>query len=172
MKKNRMDPAVFFFNPNIHPAGEYEIRKNEVIRYARQMNVPFVDADYDAPRWFDRTQGFENEPEKGRRCDLCFDLRLSRAAEHAYQNGFPILTSSLGISRWKDFDQVTAAGVRAVKEVRSRHRGAVLKYWAYPWRKKGGSERMAEISKRENFYRQFYCGCLYSLQHAATRRKA
>lgn len=164
MRESGLNVTVYFYNPNVHPAEEYEIRKKEVIRYAYKWGVPFVDADYDSNRWFDLTRGLENEPERGRRCDLCFGMRLSRAAEYAHQHGFKILTSSLGISRWKDFDQVTAAGIRAVQAFPE------LTYWTHPWRKKGGSQRMVEISKEENFYRQFYCGCLPSLQSANERR--
>jgi predicted adenine nucleotide alpha hydrolase (AANH) superfamily ATPase len=166
MKKEEFDLTLFFYNPNIQPVDEYEIRKLEVIRFADKLAVPFIDADYDAAHWFDLTKGLENEPERGKRCSLCFDMRLEKTAEYAHQNGFKVFTSSLGISRWKDFDQVTRAGIQAA----SRYRG--LTYWAYNWRKKGGSQRMIEIIKNENFYKQFYCGCLYSLQQANEKRRA
>jgi predicted adenine nucleotide alpha hydrolase (AANH) superfamily ATPase len=158
-----IEPALYFYNPNIHPRDEYEIRKHEVTRYAKKKRVRFFDGDYEKGLWFEKTAGHENSPERGPRCAICFELRLAQAADWAQKNGFKVFTSSLGISRWKDFDQVTLAGIQAA----SRFPG--LFYWPYNWRKEGGSARGVEITREENFYRQRYCGCLYSLQHSQHR---
>ena len=150
--------TIFFYNPNIHPRDEYEIRKNENIKFARKMNIPFIDADYDTTYWFTRIKGLEMEPERGVRCTACFDMRFERTALYAQEHGFKVITSSLGISRWKDMEQINTSGIRAA----NRYSGMI--YWTYNWRKEGGSQRMYEISKRENFYQQEYCGCVYSLR--------
>ena len=150
--------TIFFYNPNIHSRKEYEIRKNENIRFAQKMNVPFIDADYDTSDWFARVKGLEFEPERGARCSVCFDMRLERTALYAHEHDFKVIVSSLGISRWKDMDQVNACGTRAA----GHYEGMV--YWTYNWRKNGGSARMYEIAKREGFYQQEYCGCVYSLR--------
>ena len=150
--------TIFFYNPNIHPREEYEIRKKENIRFAEKMKVPFIDADYDRDNWFKRVKGLEWEPERGKRCTMCFDMRFERSALYAQEHGFSVFCSTLGLSRWKDMDQINESGMRAA----SHHPGMV--YWTYNWRKLGGSERMYEIAKRENFYKQEYCGCIYSLR--------
>lgn len=150
--------TIFFYNPNIHPRREYEIRKNENIRFAEKKNIPFIDADYDTDNWFERVKGLEWEPERGARCTACFDMRFERAALYARENGFKVFTSSLGLSRWKNMDQINDCGVRAA----SHYPGII--YWTYNWRKRGGSSRMYEIAKEENFYKQEYCGCVYSLR--------
>lgn len=153
-----IDYTIFFYNPNIHPLEEYLIRKNENIRFAEKHGVPFIDADYDRDEWFKRARGMENEPERGIRCTMCFDMRFQRTALYAYEHDFTLFTSSLGISRWKDMDQINDCGVRAA----AAYPG--LTYWTFNWRKEGGSQRMIEISKREEFYQQEYCGCVYSLR--------
>jgi predicted adenine nucleotide alpha hydrolase (AANH) superfamily ATPase len=158
MAASGVDYTIFFYNPNIHPREEYELRKSENIRFAQKACVPFVDADYDTDRWFERARGLEWEPERGARCTMCFDMRFERTALHAHENGFGVITSCLGISRWKNMDQINASGARAA----ARYPGVT--YWNHNWRKKGGSERMIEISKREQFYQQEYCGCVYSLR--------
>jgi hypothetical protein len=158
MAASGVDYTIFFYNPNIHPRAEYELRKRENIRFAEASGVPFVDADYDLDRWFERAKGMELEPERGARCTMCFDMRFERTALYAHEHGFPVITSCLGISRWKDMDQVNASGERAA----ARYPGVT--YWTHNWRRKGGSERMVEISKRERFYQQEYCGCVYSLR--------
>jgi predicted adenine nucleotide alpha hydrolase (AANH) superfamily ATPase len=151
---------VYFYNPNIHPRDEYEKRKETNARFAQKMGIPFIDADYDPDKWFERVKSLEAEPERGRRCTACFDMRLERSALFAHEHGFPLLTSSFGISRWKNRDQVNASGHKAAA------RYADVTYWDYDWRKGGGSARMSEIARREEFYMQKYCGCIYSRHNA------
>lgn len=153
-----IDFTIYFYNPNIHPRKEYELRKEENIRFAEKYNIPFIDADYDVDNWYARAKGMEHEPERGIRCTMCFDMRFERTALYAYENGFPVISSSLGISRWKNFEQINDSGDRAA----AHYPG--IEYWKFNWRKKGGSARMLEISKREKFYMQEYCGCAYSLR--------
>lgn len=100
----------------------------------------------------------EYEPERGKRCSICFDMRFERTALYAYENGFKVITSSLGISRWKDMNQINESGIKAA----SHYDG--ITYWTYNWRKDGGSSRMYEIAKEENFYKQEFCGCIFSFR--------
>lgn len=150
--------TIFFYNPNIHPEKEYLIRKEENIRFAEKLGVPFIDVDYDPDNWFKRTRGMEWEPERGARCSECFDMRFERTALYAYEHGFDTFTSCLGISRWKDMNQINESGLKAAARYPNLH------YWTFNWRKNGGSQRMLEISKREHFYQQEYCGCVYSFR--------
>jgi len=160
-----IDYTIFFYNPNIHPFEEYEIRKEENKRFAEKHNVPFVDADYDIDEWYERTKGLEFEPERGLRCSVCFDMRFERTALYAYENGFKVFASSMGISRWKNMEQINELGIRAAKLFSN------LTYWAYNWRKKGGSQQMIEIAKRAGFYQQEYCGCVHSLRKVNQYRR-
>jgi hypothetical protein len=155
---SKIDTTIFFYNPNIHPIEEYELRKEENIRFASKLGMPFIDADYDRDIWFERTHGQENEPERGKRCTTCFDMRFEVTAKYANDNGFDLISSTLGISRWKDMIQINGCGARSAKDYDD------LNYWDVNWRKKGGSTRMLEISKKEEFYQQEYCGCVYSLR--------
>jgi len=158
MSASGIDYTIYFYNPNIHPRDEYEIRKQENIRFAEKHGIPFLDVDYDTDNWFARARGLEMEPERGARCTMCFDMRFERTALHAFENGFPVITSCLGISRWKNMEQINASGERSA----AKYPGVT--YWTQNWRKGGGGARMIEISKREEFYQQEYCGCIYSLR--------
>ena len=162
---SEIDFSIFFYNPNIHPVQEYETRKQENVAFAKKHSIPFIDADYDKDNWFERIKGQEMEPERGKRCTTCFDMRFERTALYAHEHGFPVICTSLGISRWKDMNQINDSGLRAA----SRYPG--MEYWTYNWRKNGGSSRMYEIAKRENFYKQEYCGCVYSLRDTNIWRK-
>lgn len=166
IKVSGIDFLIFFYNPNIHPKKEYELRKNENKRFADKLKVEFVDADYDITNWFARAKGMEQEPERGIRCTACFDMRFERTALFAHENQFSVFTSSLGISRWKDMDQINRSGTKAASHYPE------LTYWTYNWRKEGGADRMYKIAKREEFYKQEYCGCIYSLRDTNKWRKA
>jgi epoxyqueuosine reductase len=156
--ENEVNYSIFFYNPNIHPLKEYELRKEENIRFAQKHNIPFIDVDYDKDNWFERAKGMEDEPERGIRCTMCFEMRFERTALYAHENGFPVISSSLGISRWKNMEQINQAGMKSANKYPN------MIYWTYNWRKLGGSQRMITLSKEEEFYQQEYCGCVYSLR--------
>ena len=163
---SEIETTIFFYNPNIHPREEYELRKEENIRFAQKLGMPFVDADYDKDVWFDRIKGQEDEPERGARCTTCFDMRFEVTAQYAKAQGFDLISSTLGISRWKDMGQINGCGARATNPYEG------ISYWDFNWRKQGGSSRMLELSKREEFYQQEYCGCVYSLRDANRWRES
>ncbi len=154
---SEIDTTIFFYNPNIHPKEEYELRKEENIRFAQKLGMDFIDGDYERDLWFEKTKGQENEPERGARCTTCFDMRFEETARYAKENGFDLISSTLAISRWKDIDQINGCGHQSG----AKHD---IPYWDFNWRKQGGSSRMLELSKREGFYQQEYCGCVYSLR--------
>ena len=145
IRASGIEMVVFFYNPNIHPLQEYELRKQENIRYCQQHGIEFIDADYDTDNWFARVEGLEWEPERGKRCTACFDMRFERTALFAHEHGYSLFSSSLAISRWKNMTQINDCGVRAANKYPDMH------YWTFNWRKQGGSARMIEISKREKF---------------------
>lgn len=163
--QSEIDLTIFFYNPNIHPKKEYELRKNENIEFAKLYNIPFIDADYDVDAWFERAKGLEWSPERGERCTMCFDMRFERTALYAAEHGFKTITSSLGISRWKDMNQINTSGERAASHYED------VSYWTYNWRKQNGAARMYEIAKEHEMYKQEYCGCVYSLRDTNAWRK-
>lgn len=150
--------TLYFHNPNIHPRNEYHRRKQEQQAFATKLGVPFVDADYDPAGWFDTVSGLEQDPERGERCSACFRMRLDSTARFAASHSFEVFATTLGISRWKDLEQVNDAGLRAAAAHQS------VTFWPFNWRKGGGSQRMVEVSRREGFYHQQYCGCIFSLR--------
>ena len=144
--------TVLFYNPNIQPQSEYIRRLEENRRICQLFDVPFIDLEYNPDFWKKMTKGLENEPEKGKRCDICFYIRLKKTAEFAKAHGFTRISSVLGISRWKNFDQVCRAGKLVEEETG-------IPYDETNWRKNGGLERTERLSKEHQLYRQKYCGC-------------
>ena len=158
LKESGVNYTIYFYNPNIHPRREYILRKEENLEFARKYNIPFIDDDYDTRNWFDRVKGQEWEPERWKRCSSCFDMRFYKTAEYASNNDFSLISSTLGISRWKDMNQINQSGLKAASQFNG------IDYWTFNWRKNKGSENMIKISKKEKFYMQEYCGCVYSLR--------
>ena len=158
LKESSVNYTIYFYNPNIHPRQEYILRKDENLEFARKYDIPFIDDDYDTRNWFDRVKGQEWEPERGKRCSSCFDMRFYKTAEYASNNDFSLISSTLGISRWKDMNQINQSGLKAASQFNG------IDYWTFNWRKNKGSENMIKISKKEKFYMQEYCGCVYSLR--------
>lgn len=171
--RSGITPTIYYCNPNIYPYEEYRIRKDECTRYARELGLEIVDADYDHENWLDCVKGLEDEPERGGRCLRCFMLRLERTARYAREHGFRVITTTLASSRWKSLEQIAQAGKWAVDKINQEApapEGEGLIWWDQNWRKGGLQPRRQEIIKEYNFYNQLYCGCEFS--KSATERRA
>lgn len=161
LKAQGEDVLVFFSNSNIAPRSEYDKRLAELRRYCSSLGIPLVEDEYDHDAWLaDVARGFESCPERGERCQRCFEFRLKRAALFAQKTGCQLLSTTLASSRWKSLEQVNAAGQKAVEGL------CDLQWWEKNWRKGGLQQRRGEIIKEQNFYNQQYCGCEFSLQNS------
>ena len=112
-----VQPTIYYYNPNIWPREEYDIRKEESKRHAASLGIRWIDDDYDHASWLQHVCGLEQEPERGRRCEQCFTLRLTAAARKAQQLGIPYFATTLASSRWKSLEQINRAGLAAEKIV-------------------------------------------------------
>ena len=149
-------PVIFYSNSNIFPKAEYDIRRNECIRFAAAQGLEIVEDLYDHADWRRCAEGLEAEPERGARCLACFTYRLRRAARYAEEHGFQVLATTLASSRWKDLEQVNAAGEAACAPFPG------VTWWAQNWRKGGLQERRNALLKEYGFYNQLFCGCEFS----------
>ena len=158
MLANGVRPTIFYYNPNIFPREEYDIRKNESKRHAESLGLRWIDGDYDHEAWLGGVCGLEGDPERGRRCEQCFTLRLTRAAQEAKALGLTYFTTTLASSRWKSLEQIERAGHLAEQAIEDTI------FWAQNWRKGGLYERRNQLLKEFAFYNQQYCGCEFSLR--------
>ena len=174
MVQHDIRPTIFYYNPNIWPRGEYEIRKNESKRHAESLGLSWIDGDYNHEQWREGVCGLENEPERGRRCEQCFTLRLVEAAKKAKELGIRYFTTTLASSRWKSLEQIERAGHQAEQMVggttfRAGHQAEQMvdgtTFWAQNWRKGGLYERRNQLLKEFDFYNQQYCGCEFSVRN-------
>lgn len=153
----------YFYNPNIHPKEEYDLRLLDVQKSCATLGIKLIEGEYDDSTWFTAVRGLEESPEKGERCTVCFDYRFTKAASMAKQLGETRFTSTLLQSPLKDKHQLHAS----LKKI-SDDSGVSFVFVDYV--SHGGREAQNEYALREGLYRQNYCGCLFGL--AAQRERS
>ena len=160
---HEIEPVIYYYNPNIYPREEYEIRKNESKRHAEALGITWIDDDYDHEAWRCTVTGLEHEPERGKRCEACFYHRLLKTAQKAKELGIPYFATTLASSRWKNLEQINAAGLKAQRSLIPNSLIPNPLFLAQNWRKDGLQERRNALLKEYGFYNQLYCGCEFSM---------
>jgi predicted adenine nucleotide alpha hydrolase (AANH) superfamily ATPase len=153
--KKDYDVYGYFYNPNIHPEEEYRLRLQETQKVAEILEMSLIEEKYDPENWFELTEKFKAEPEKGRRCDVCYAMRLQRTAQKAAQEGFHIFTTVMSLSPWKKVKVMNRMGRMFAKRYG-------IDFLVADFKKKDGFKKSIELSKKYALYRQNYCGCIYS----------
>lgn len=146
----------YFYDPNIHPLSEYELRYFDVKRSCDKLGIELIKGEYDYNEWINYVKGYENEPERGKRCQKCFDFRLESSANLAVKLGEKTFTTTLLTSPKKDLEQLNLSMQEALK-------GKNLDFFCVDFRKNGGINKQLELAKKDKLYHQNYCGCIYGL---------
>ncbi len=162
------DITIDYYNPNISPASEHEMRLNELRRLADDLpaakGIGILAAEYDHRAFLNAAEGLETEPEGGERCKRCFELRLREAADRAARGDFDYYTTTLTISPHKNAPLINEIGVREGMR-------AGVEFLPSDFKKRGGYQRSIELSKEYHLYRQDYCGCEYSRSESELRKR-
>ena len=145
----------YFYNPNIQPIAEYQRRLNEVKRYWAENQWPLIIGEYNVSQWFEAVKGLEQEPEGGQRCQVCYQYRLAQTAKLAKKQGIEHFATTLTISPHK-----SAAVINQIGQELAEQFG--VKFYVADFKKNNGFLKSVQISKQAGFYRQNYCGCVFS----------
>lgn len=146
----------FFYDPNIHPYSEYQLRLLDVERSCKKLGIDLLEGEYDYENWLDAIRGLEKEPEKGARCEVCFDKRFITSAKKALEIGENKITTTLLVSPLKSQEQLKRVG----DEFHAKHG---VEFIAVDYRSGGGTQDQSRVTKEEQLYRQDYCGCIFGL---------
>ena len=146
----------FFYDPNIHPYSEYQLRLLDVQRSCKKLGIEVLEGEYDYENWLQAVRGLENEPEKGARCEVCFDKRFSVSAKKALELGEDKITTTLLVSPLKSQEQLKRVGD-------AFHEKHGVEFIAVDYRSGGGTQDQSRVTKEEQLYRQDYCGCIFGL---------
>lgn len=148
--------VAYFYDPNIHPYSEFLLRFEEVKFSCKKLKIKLIKGQYDFINWLNFVKGLENEPEKGKRCEICFDFRLENTARLAKKIGEKKFTTTLLMSPKKSHLQLQ----NSLQKIALKYD---LEFIAPDFRKNGGSNEQFSLAKQCHFYKQNYCGCIYAL---------
>lgn len=150
---------LFFYNPNIQPSGEYYKRLDEQKKVIERMMladyVELIEGNYDPVNFFNEVKGFENEPEGGRRCELCIKMRMTEAAKASKLYNADFFATTLTVSPHKNAPYINKTGEEISEEYS-------ISYLISDFKKKNGYKRSIELCREYDIYRQNYCGCIFS----------
>lgn len=167
--------TLFWYNPNIFPKAEHDRRLTELLNFCDKINIKILIGDYDWKEehkfWLKKIKGLEREPERGKRCEKCFQMRLEATAAVATQSnnhhkgefsakggpacGWDLFGAEFSVSPHKDAKMINEIGERVGKK-------SGISFYSADFKKRGGFQKSSEISRKYNLYRQRYCGCEYS----------
>ena len=153
LKEMGFEPVVYFCNPNLDTKEEYERRLEAQKIVCVYHWVELISEEYNHNDFLREVKGYENEPERGNRCDLCIKLRLRKTAEKAKELGINKITTSLVISPHKNFDKISEIGKSICGDI---------EFVAIDFKKKDGFLKTNKLSKELGIYRQNYCGCEFA----------
>ncbi|MDD3419648.1 MAG: epoxyqueuosine reductase QueH [Candidatus Gastranaerophilales bacterium] len=151
------DPVVYFYNPNIYPEQEYLTRKEELILFCKKKGYELVIEEGDEGLWHSLCEPLAKEPEGAKRCAVCFEMRLDRAAKYAKERGFDYFCTTLTISPHKNSKVINEIGKSLCQKYG-------VDFLERNFKKNDGFKKSLEISKNYNLFRQAYCGCQYSIR--------
>jgi predicted adenine nucleotide alpha hydrolase (AANH) superfamily ATPase len=156
--KCEFDVTIFWFNPNIYPQPEYGKRLIEVERYAKIVGVQVINIENykdETYSWNQLVRNYANEPEGGKRCEICIKYRLLNTAKYAKENSFDFFATTLSVSPHKNTERINEIG---------KETGAKLgiDFLERDFEKNNGYKKSIELCKEFNIYRQNYCGCQFS----------
>lgn len=156
LKEESYDISLFFYNPNLYPASEYFKRQKEAERIAKEFGLDFLTLDRDHEAWLKKIKDLEREPEKGKRCLVCYRDRLEITAQKAKKQNFDLFSSTLTVSPHKLALEINKIGLDLAEQYN-------IKFLDRDFKKKDGFKKASALSKELNLYRQNYCGCEFSI---------
>ena len=153
LKEMGYSPVVYFCNHNLDTKQEFERRLEAQKVVCMYHWVDLIVEEYNHDKFLNYVKGLENEPERGKRCDKCIELRLSEAVRKAQELGIKKYTTSLVISPHKNYDKISEIGKNLSDDV---------EYISIDFKKKDGFLKTNKLSKELGIYRQNYCGCEFA----------
>lgn len=155
--QRHFDITVYYYNPNIDTAEEFEKRASDQRRLISEMGsgISFIEEKYDTTEFIESVYGYEDLPEGGERCKICIKIRMEKAASFAVGKGFNFFTTTLSVSPLKDAEFINQTGAELAKKYG-------VPFLFSDFKKRGGYIRGIELSREFKLYRQNYCGCIFS----------
>lgn len=155
--------TLYYYNPNITDREEYYLRRDTLRQFLSAFNeehremytAGYLEGAYEPEKFIEKALPLADEPEGGKRCDLCFALRLSETARMAKELGMEYFTTTMSVSPHKNYEKIKKLGYMLQEETG-------VKFLDIDFKKKNGFGRSVELSKKYGLYRQNFCGCEFA----------
>ena len=158
LKKDGIDPDLFWYNPNIHPFTEYRSRKNALIEYSKLIDANLILKDDYGLRPFVCAVS----KDIAGRCSYCYEIRLDAVSRYAAQNGYDGFSTTLLISPYQNHDLIKQIAKAAAKK-----HGVNFIYKDFRPYFREGQQAARDIG----LYMQKYCGCIFSEEERYMKKK-
>ena len=156
--------TIFFSNSNIYPYEEFNKRLDALKQYLNHLNdssVKLIVDSYDNDSYMKQLEYLKDEPEGGKRCKLCYELRMERTFAYAEKEKYDYVTTVMSISNRKNADWINEIGEKLNKKYPN------TKYLYADFKKGDGITNNDLMNKQLNLYHQNYCGCIYSIREVS-----
>ena len=150
LRKEGIEPTIYWYNPNIHPYMEYKARRDTLKEYAESLNLNAIfEEDYGLDDFCKNVVG-----DLQNRCkNYCYPVRLRKTFEYAKENGYDAVTTTLLYSIYQNHDFI-----KEYMEKLSEEFGIEFLYRDFRVGFREGQNKARELG----LYMQKYCGCIFS----------
>ena len=159
LRKEGIEPTVYWFNPNIHPYMEYKARRDTLKEYTKSIKVEAIfEEDYGLREFCKNViDDLEN------RCQqYCYPIRLEQTAKYAKEHGYDSFSTTLLISPYQNHEALKLVGEQMAKKY-----GVNFVYRDFRVGFREGQAKAREIG----LYMQKYCGCIFSEEMSSFARQ-
>ena len=160
--KEKYDITLFYSNDNIYPENEFGLRLEELIKFAKNFDIPVIADGFKPEDFYNAVKGYEYLGEKTARCYKCYKFRLEKSAKKAKELGFDFFTTTLSISPYKEPKWLNKIGYELQEEYG-------VKWILSNFYEDNGYEHSVQLCKQYDLYQQDYCGCVFSLREMIAR---
>lgn len=153
--------TIMFSNSNIYPYEEFDLRLSalkQYLEYLKDDSIKLIVDEYNYDDYEKQLNKYSNEPEGGKRCKLCYELRMDRCFSYANKQKYDYFTTVMSISNRKNADWINEIGEKLDNKYQN------TKYLYADFKKDDGITKNDAMNKELNLYHQNYCGCRYSIR--------
>ena len=149
LRKDNIEPVIYWYNPNIHPYMEYKARRDTLKEYTKSIGVEAIFEENYGLREFCKNviDDLDN------RCQYCYRTRLEKTVQYAKENGYDAFCTTLLISPYQNHEKLKQTGEELEKEY-----GIHFYYQDFREGFRQGQNEARELG----LYMQKYCGCIFS----------
>jgi len=153
----QFDLIMAFYGPCIYPEEEYNRRLDAGFDLSKKTGIKFIELEYNPQDWYLTISGLESESEGGKRCIVCYKMRLEKIAGFAKDNNCKYFATTLTISPHKPAETINPIG----EDIARKYGIAFL---VKDFKEKDGFKKGCQLTKEYGLYRQNYCGCEFSIR--------